>query len=421
MVKKIKALHPKVQKFISFASKCAAEKKVRIYLVGGIVRDCILRRKNIDCDIVVEGEGIDFAVFLAKKTKSALRTHHGFGTATVYLDDLKVDVATCRKEIYAHNGALPKVSASNLKDDLFRRDFTFNAMAISLNKDDYGKLIDYYNGAKDLKKKEISVLHGQSFFDDPTRILRAVRFEQRFSFKMKNKTKALLKKAVKANALSLVNEQRLRDELTLILKEDNPAKYIKRIDKLIGFSFLSKHIELTRDDFLLFSRIRSNLKKYEHKNHTEDWLIYLMALLHNLSDSEIYRILSRFCFKKRYQDHLRDLSKDIKHTRILLKKDAKLSKIYEVLKPMSHEKVVFLSSLYNKPIFNKRVRLFIDSLSGIHLKVKGQDLKKIGLKPENLYGRTLKKLMFKKIDNNILSKKDELDCAVKIFTRLKMK
>ena len=190
--------------------------------------------------------------------------HHAFGTASVDFGKYKIDFATARKEYYPHWGSLPKVEPAGLKEDLFRRDFTINAMAISLN-DDYARLIDFYNGLDDLRKGIIRIMHKNSFLEDPTRILRAVRFQQRFSFKMEKKTFGLLKEAIGQDALRWVNPHRLRDEVILILKEPRPYAYIKRINELAGFSFLDKSIKLRRSDFLLFLRLERAIAYYQEK------------------------------------------------------------------------------------------------------------------------------------------------------------
>jgi len=172
-------------------------KKVPAYVVGGFVRDYILKRENLDLDIVIDGDAISLARSLAKKQKAKVIVYKHFGTATLYFKDGRiVDLAMARKESYLKPGALPKVKGSTINDDLIRRDFTINAMAVVINRKDFGKLIDLYGGMNDIKSKKICVLHEQSFQDDSTRILRAIRFEQRFNFCIERKTLYLLKQAL---------------------------------------------------------------------------------------------------------------------------------------------------------------------------------------------------------------------------------
>jgi len=175
-IKKIEKLPPGVKNVLKRVSIISRRLDSPVYLVGGIVRDFILGRDNCDLDIVIEGDGLKLTHALSDYYKADFRRHHAFGTATVYFKGFKIDIATARKETYVLPGALPQVKRSNLKDDLLRRDFSINAMAVSLNRADYGRLVDYYGGYTDLKKKIIRILHDGSFRDDPTRIFRAIRF-----------------------------------------------------------------------------------------------------------------------------------------------------------------------------------------------------------------------------------------------------
>ncbi len=188
----------------------ARQQKARAYLVGGPVRDLMLGARTIDLDITVEGNGIRLADHLAKLYPGSTVAHYpAFKTATVRLPDgRRVDLATARKETYTRGGAYPKVSPSKIKDDLFRRDFTINATALSINPDDSGKLLDPFKGMADLKSKKIRVLHAQSFVDDPTRILRAARFMARLGFTLEAKTLKLLKSAIERKVLDTITPQR---------------------------------------------------------------------------------------------------------------------------------------------------------------------------------------------------------------------
>ncbi|MDO8674532.1 MAG: hypothetical protein Q7K71_00235 [Candidatus Omnitrophota bacterium] len=210
----------------------ADESGMRAYLVGGPVRDLALKAPSIDLDITVEGQGMRLAgLFAAKHAGSKIVRYPAFKTATVFLPNGRaVDFATARKETYARPGALPSVTASVLRDDLFRRDFTINAMAVVLNAAAWGKIRDPFNGRADLRSKKIRVLHDKSFMDDPTRVLRAARFAGRLRFTVVPGTLKLLKEAVRAGAVDALKVQRYSKELDKILKEDDPApalEYLK--------------------------------------------------------------------------------------------------------------------------------------------------------------------------------------------------
>lgn len=218
---------------IKIVGKIADELKIKAYIVGGPVRDKLLGIANYDLDFVVEGDGIKFAEAVNKKLKGKLTTYRAFGTATIELKGKRIDIVTARKETYKYSAAYPAVRPGAIKDDLFRRDFTINAMAISVNKKNFGKLVDFYKGQKDLKKGVIRVLHDKSFMDDPTRIFRAVRFSVRFGFKIEPHTKKLMKEAVLDGLLGEVNAGRIRKEIELFLKEKNPKKCLDVFSKLM--------------------------------------------------------------------------------------------------------------------------------------------------------------------------------------------
>jgi len=218
---------------IKKAGKIADELNVRAYIVGGPVRDKLLGISNYDLDFVVEGDGIRFAEALNSALKAKLKTYRAFGTATIEFKGKRIDVVSARKETYKYPAAYPTVEPGTIKDDLFRRDFTINAMAIAVNRKNSGRLVDFYNGRKDLKKGVIRVLHDKSFMDDPTRIFRAVRFASRFGFKIEPHTKKLIKEAISAGFLGEVNAGRIRKEIELFLKEKNPKKCLDMFGKLV--------------------------------------------------------------------------------------------------------------------------------------------------------------------------------------------
>jgi len=203
------------------------------YIVGGPVRDLLLNVPNYDMDFVVEGDAIEFAEILTRALKGHLKIHKPFRTATISYKEFRIDVVTARTESYKRPGAYPDVMPGTIKEDLFRRDFTINAMAVSINKENFGELVDFYNGFKDLKKGIIRVMHDKSFIDDPTRIFRAVRFSARFDFKIEPHTRGLIKKAILAGLLGEVNRGRIRKEIELFLKEKNPLKCLEAFSGLI--------------------------------------------------------------------------------------------------------------------------------------------------------------------------------------------
>ncbi|MDH4101572.1 MAG: CBS domain-containing protein, partial [Nitrospirota bacterium] len=181
------------------AGQCAEKLGVNAYAVGGFVRDLLLNRENLDIDIVIEnGDGIIFATAFAKQERLSVKPHPRFKTAVLtFPTGFKLDVATARLEYYERPGALPTIEQSSLKLDLYRRDFIINTLAVSLNPGNFGELVDFFGGQKDIKDKTIRVLHNLSFVEDPVRMMRSVRFAEKFGFTIGKHTANLLKNSVK--------------------------------------------------------------------------------------------------------------------------------------------------------------------------------------------------------------------------------
>lgn len=229
----------------------ASDDGMRAYAVGGCVRDWLLGREDItDLDVVIEGDGLKLAGRLEQVLSVTVVRHTQFGTASLTLPPLaqprrrggappapvRLDVATCRREVYVKPAAYPKVTPGVLRDDLFRRDFTINAMAASLLPDGFGTLIDPFGGVPDLQKRQLRVLHANSFIDDPSRILRAVRFAQRYTCRLEPDTKRWLGAAVHAKLLTQLNRGRLRKELDRMADEPDPLACIIRLGRWLSGS-----------------------------------------------------------------------------------------------------------------------------------------------------------------------------------------
>ncbi len=235
---------PWVQRLIAAVRKVADAQRVSVYLVGGIVRDLLLERANEDVDLVVEGDGIAFAAELAAALDGRHHPHAPFLTAVVTLPEgLRVDVASARTEFYRTPAALPEVATSLIRQDLYRRDFTINSLAIALSGERHGELVDFFGGRKDIQRQEIRVLHSLSFIDDPTRALRAVRYARRLGFTIAPDTRNLISTAVAEGVFDRVSGQRLRRELELLLAEPHPTPALALIADLGLLPAISPELE----------------------------------------------------------------------------------------------------------------------------------------------------------------------------------
>jgi tRNA nucleotidyltransferase (CCA-adding enzyme) len=415
---RLKKLTPQFKNILRISSKIAQKSGYNIYLVGGVVRDLLLNRPVFDLDIAVEGDAILLVKRLAECLNKSFRKHHSFGTAILYYDNHKIDFATARQEKYSHHGALPKVKVSFLEKDLARRDFSINAMAISLNKKNYGQLIDFYGGRRDLKNGLIRILYPESFLDDPLRILRAVRFQQRFSFRIEPKTFLLMKNAIKAGTLKLVHPHRLRNELILFLSEPKPYKYIKRFYSLENFNCIDESVTLNKKDFRFLIRAQSAIKFYKKEfkesNEIKSWVVYLAGILLNLSDKKYLEVINRFGFRKNQRDQIILIKKNLGKIKKLDYK-RKASDIYKILKSYSLEALVFFYAYFPKKNLRKNIQLFLEVLSQQKLKVKGRDLKKIGIQSSSFMGEVLKELFYRKLDKGLKTKGQELKEAKEII------
>jgi len=422
----------KITKTLKLIGNLAQQESFNAFVVGGLVRDLIFGVKNYDVDIVVEGDAIKFGRLLSKKVNGSLVIHHKFGTATVVMPwgigdipRFKIDIATARKETYKSPAALPDVEFSSLKEDLYRRDFTINAMAIALNKNCYGQLIDFFNGQHDLNLKKIRVLHDKSFIDDPTRIFRAVRFEQRFNFKLTAHTQHLIRTAIKENMFGRTEKQRIRDELILMLKEDRPAKAIKRMHQLDELRFIHPKVKMTSRMVDLFKSIDRQCRWYNStplRNRSLDiWLIYLMALLDDLSFASTKSLCEKFVFRR--GERLRILNYKKYNQKILenlsQKKNLKPSQIYKKLHPLSYEVIVLIAAKSKNKKAIARIRDFLLEYNNVKINMRGSHLENLGLEPSPRFRHVLNKALYAKIDGDVKSKKDEINLAKKLIGRFK--
>ena len=388
-----------------------------VYAVGGFVRDIILGVEDFDLDIVVEGDGINFTRELSRKLNVGWTAHTRFKTATIHIPGevkIKLDVATARQEIYDSPAALPRVSFGSIKDDLRRRDFTVNAMALDISRDNFGRLVDFFNGRGDLRDKVLRVMHNLSFIDDPTRILRAVRFEQRFGFRIEPFALRLIKESLAQGMLERVHKHRLRDELILILKEPSPVKSLRRIAKLRGFRFIHSSLNIDQKTFALLKRVDELYKWFaenfvhKHKHKVEKWLLYLIVLLENLSVPELKKTLHSFAFHKNDIQKVISFKKDTAKVISKLKKEIPASGIHKILFPLSYE-VVLLMLLKAKDVQIKRkIQDFLRAYSGTQIHLRGDELKELGLRPGPDFKLILKELLDAKLDGKFSTKEEEL-------------
>jgi tRNA nucleotidyltransferase (CCA-adding enzyme) len=403
----------KVKKILNLVSDAGKELKYNTYLVGGIVRDALLKIPNFDIDIVVEGDGIKFGRELAKKFKCKLEMHQKFGTSVIVLEDGQhIDIATARIEYYKSPAALPTVESGSIRQDLARRDFTINTMALSLNKKDFGEILDFFGGREDLKNKRVKILHKMSFIEDPTRIFRAVRFEKRLGFKMDSQTEKLARTTISMDIVSKLNGVRIRDELVTIFNEDNSAEAIQRLAELGAFNKIGINVRVSS---LFIKKVKKILSYYEQlkdfygsgSDEIKKWRLIFILLLKNKKPEEIVKWCSWMKIRKNDMNIMLEALRKWESIRRTLKSGIKKNSIlYKILNELPAELQVIACSW--GAVYFKNVKKYLDDLRNVRLEVSGETLKGMGYKPSEKFRVVLKKLFEMKLDGKIESREDEI-------------
>jgi tRNA nucleotidyltransferase (CCA-adding enzyme) len=387
------------------------------YLVGGSVRDLLRGEKNYDIDIVIEGDGMAFAQNLGEQLHVKVKTHKRFGTAVVITDFLKFDVATARTEYYESPAALPRVAMSSIKKDLYRRDFTINTLAIMLNPESFGKLIDYFGAQRDIKEKTIRILHNLSFIEDPTRAFRAIRFSERFGFKISKHTRNLIKTAVRINLFDKLSGTRIYDELNLLFAETEPVNAIERLSNFDLLKFIHPSLIITKTLEETFHAIQETYAWFkllffeEELNRSH---LFLMALLDELNPEERREALQRLSVPPTARKEILDGIEQSKKALAQLR-GASQKKIYYTLTPLDIPTILFTMARAKDEELKKAVSLYLTTLREIGPELTGKDLKVMGYTPGPQFKRILTSLLEARLERQIKSREEEVQFVKKNF------
>jgi tRNA nucleotidyltransferase (CCA-adding enzyme) len=393
-----------------------------VYLVGGAVRDLFLRIHNLDIDLVVDAEGISFAKEFAQRFKGCrIRGHDKFGTAVLFFEDgFRIDVATARQEYYARPGALPTVEAGSIKRDLFRRDFTMNTLAVSLNLETFGRVIDFFGGARDIKERVIRVMHNLAFVEDPTRMLRAVRFSCRFGFTIAKHTASLMKRAVKMRIFDRVEGIRLRHELEHILDEKNPEpplKLMADLDMLAAIHESLKPPPRFSETIDAASGVLSWWRYLYVKDRIQPWIVYFLALTDSLDEREFDDVLRRFSFAPGIARCLgRDRLSALRMLPLFARGDMDAaSKVVEALNGLPMEMLLMMMAKTTREETRRSISEYITGLRHIRPYLTGADFLRMGVKPGPEIGKTMRALRAARLDKKVLTEQDEREMARKLL------
>jgi tRNA nucleotidyltransferase (CCA-adding enzyme) len=390
----------------------ATEQNIPLYIVGGAVRDLILGRSLNDFDLTVEGDAIALARGLTRKHGGGVTAHVKFGTAKWSLPNhLKpfgiaqgkldagahgtLDLISARSETYKHPGALPTVALGTIEDDLRRRDFTINAMAVRLDGVHLGELRDDLNGRKNLQNGLIRVLHPRSFIDDPTRMYRAVRYEVRYGFRLAEDTLALIPEA--RAFVEKLSPQRIRHELDLILDEPNAVTMLKRLDELDLLTCIHPALGNFNQSNLVTAKVDDPVLQTRNSR----WLLWLM----HLTDQEIEFINDRLHFRS-------DLLKML-HSAALLETNLpaliglKSSQIVDLLEGYSIKALEVFSRAVQDEQQSNILNNYLSEWWGVKPKTTGHDLKKLGIPPGPKYNEILRRLRAARLDGEVKTEEEE--------------
>ncbi len=436
--------------FLALAGEAAHDMGISAYAVGGFVRDLVMERKGLrwpeaDIDLVVEGDALDFAHRLAIHLKGRVREHREFMTAMLTFPvaslkkeafkpgqghfpesvEVKVDIATARLEFYTEPGALPQVERSSIKMDLYRRDFSINAMAMRLNPGEFGQLVDFFDGQDDIRNKRIKVLHALSFVEDPTRVFRAVRFEQRYGFRMGVQCERFACNTVKdLHLLRHLSGARITHELELMMEERNMHLAFFRMDELGVLEELHPLLVLDQDKRETIEHLRKVLEWYSHMYLPESpdlLMIMLIVLCRRAPAQDIEEVLKRLQFsERRKRDTLfaRSIIISVRQRLALWEKNnGPVSELHRIVVHAPLEVLLYLLTREDKPELHEKLTRYIYQGRQRRIDINGDDLVRMGLVPGPMFGRILEEVLAACLDDESLDREAQLDLAANLAVR----
>ena len=367
------ALPKEVARRVAGARALARERGIPLFLVGGAVRDVLLGRDVVDVDLVVESDAAGFARELARRLGARLTLHGRFGTAVLQAPSgARVDVGNARAETYERPGSLPRVRPGTIEEDLARRDFALNAMALEIARARAPRLLDPFDGRGDLRRRIIRMLHPRSPLDDPTRSFRAVRYANRLGFEIDARTRRWIRGAVEA--VDAVSGDRIRRELALLLSEKNRAGAARELFR-VGVA-TAVHPAL-RFDRAASRRLVNAEKLAGEAGLAPGWIVYLLSWMGNVDQSTAEAVTARL----------------------------------NLPKPTAED--VFLAAAAAVPPREGR-RLLAEHLAAadVRLSIRGSDLVAAGVAPGPAIGRALSATLAARRDGSIRAE-EELSFAMK--------
>ncbi len=400
-IERLKAeLSDSVYTLLEEAAQICHAKDWKLYIVGGQVRDLLLNIPGTDIDLAIEGNATEVARDLAERRSIGFIAHQKFGTATLRFDNFSLDIVTARSERYPMPGALPEVFPGSIKDDLERRDFSINSMAISLNQQDFGEIVDPSGGMYDLEHRLIRILHPNSFLDDATRIFRALRYEQRFSFGIEPQTLASLIEHKKY--LASITPERLRYEFECIFAEAFPEKILKRASDLSVLSQLNSCLAFGCRESCWFEQAR-DFYKPGHPSFS----LYMCLMCSSLDSIEIQKLSSKLGLTAGDYHILKEVAELNSRLKTLDFNNLSASNLHQQLRQVNQTAITACLITADEPAVKENLRYYLDTLQFIKTELNGHDITSMGVPQGPRVGEILKIILDAKVDGLVKTRQDE--------------
>ncbi len=411
--KELYARLPERMKFIlEQIIKIAYGLDVSAYLVGGAVRDIVLDREPDDLDILVEGDAINLAYAVSRVLEGRVVPHDRFGTAQILLPDIKIDLASARAEYYKEPGSHPNVVRTSIYEDLKRRDFTVNALALVLTGSDSWKIIDVCGGLEDINQKKISILHNLSFVEDPTRILRAVYYCALLQFELDRKTTSYAKEAVHTGLLSTAKNERTAQELLRILSHPHGTEMLIKLKKLKGISAIFEKAPLYLSSLL--KRVDRLFEFSKELGFSVSLAkLRILTLSGEMEESQLTDTLTRLRLPGKFVEQV---SESMKNSHSLKKIIASGDRV-EIFKKISKEsdETIVYSCLTTKLASSLKLLGILARIKSVKLEISGNDLIDLGLKPGKAVGSILSVVLIEKVAGRVNGRREELSMAKRLM------
>jgi tRNA nucleotidyltransferase (CCA-adding enzyme) len=423
-------LPPQTEDLLRQIGEAGESLSLPTYIVGGFVRDWlhttlsgelggdIPEGRSLDFDIVVEGDAHQLAQHIHPLLGGRLTLHRSFGTASLRLKTTRIDFTSARGETYPHPAALPRVFFSTLKDDLFRRDFTINAMAVRINPTFFGSLIDFFDGKPDLEHGLIRILHENSFIDDPTRVFRAIRFEQRLGFRLEPQTERLLKQAVGERLILRLSPARIREQLRLLFSEADPVSPALRANELGIFTCLHHQLNLTEEGKAVLRRTPSVLSMpkvtLSLQHLSLRWLLFFLPFALAMAPEQAQEPADLLRLRRAEAELLLEVVQKAKPTLDTLAAltDPTPSQVWEIVSPLHPLTLIHLLARCQpgRPE-HALLSAYLTIYRYVPLEIDGNDLQEAGFAPGPALGETLRQTLKAKLDGLVSGKSQELSFA----------